>query len=105
MAHKRKISTTPLDYAAALNDLEGYPSDPTHRGSACPPAPFGRTLGYQLVLFEGDESQVVVVSQTVLDEHDGKTVDGVTIQSDLGDPFDRAPAAVGGGGRGERGQT
>lgn len=101
----RQISTNASAVAQALNDLEGYPRDPTHRGSACPPAPFGRTVGHQVYVDGETDEESTFARADVLERHHGRMANGVTIRRDMGDPFDRARRPEGGGGRaGEQGQ-
>lgn len=98
---KRYIDTTPSDYAQALNELEGYPREATHRGANCPPAPFGRTEGYlaRMLAVDGTPTgPLVVASDAVLDRHHGRMARGVTILRDLGVPLpDAVPVDVGRG--------
>lgn len=46
-AMKRITDPTHVTQAPALVDkMLSYPREPTHRGAACPPAPFGRTTSH-----------------------------------------------------------
>lgn len=98
----RKISSNASEVAQALNDLEGYPRDPTHRGSACPPAPFGRTIGHQVYTDPETGESSTYARVDMLDRHHGRMQNGVTIDREMGVPLpDAVPVDVG-LGRGAR---
>lgn len=94
----REVTTNPSEVASALNRLEGYPRDPSHRGSRCPPAPFGRTVGHQVYTDGETEQESTFAEQDVLDAHAGQAVGVgdvvVTIAEDGGEVHDAANVAA-----------
>lgn len=92
----REITSNASSVRDAIDELEGYPRDPTHRGSACPPPPFGRTVTHARLRVDPDtDSQSYVIARAVLNKHHGRMAHGVTIDREMGVPLpDAVPVDV-----------